>query len=138
MIKRWIGLNTHSSDNTLPWWFPGLIFFTFFFFPVFKMIITTPLDGKVFLFYLKNQNIYLKIMLYIYFARKILKILIIVSVLLMKKIYAKYCLITAIALASFTPLNVYADSPLTSINFWSLSKEKLVLKTGKKKGKKLL
>ena len=56
----------------------------------------------------------------------------------MKKIYAKYCLITAIALASFTPLNVYADSPLTSINFWSLSKEKLVLKTGKKKGKKLL
>ena len=56
----------------------------------------------------------------------------------MKEIYAKYCLIIVIALASFTPIPVYADSPLTSINFWSLSKEKLVLKTGEKKGKKLL
>ena len=56
----------------------------------------------------------------------------------MKKDYVKYCLIIVIALASFSPIHVYADSPLTSINFWSISKEKLVLKTGKKKGKKLL
>ena len=56
----------------------------------------------------------------------------------MKKNYVKYCLIIVIALASFSPIHVHADSPLTSINFWSISKEKLVLKTGKKKGKKLL
>jgi hypothetical protein len=32
--------------------------------------------------------------------------------------------------------NSYADSPLTAINFWSLSKEKLVIRTGKKGGKR--
>lgn len=34
--------------------------------------------------------------------------------------------------------NTYADSPLTSIEFWELSESKLVLKIGKKQGKKRL
>ena len=56
----------------------------------------------------------------------------------MLRICKKYHLIAIGFLTLSMSFNSYADSPLTSINFWSLSKEKLVIRTGKKEGKKKL
>ena len=51
---------------------------------------------------------------------------------------SKYHTIAISFLALLLSFNAQADSPLTSIKFWNLSNEKLVLKTGKKPGKKTL
>lgn len=56
----------------------------------------------------------------------------------MRIVCKKYHLIAIGFLTLSMSFNSYADSPLTSINFWSLSKEKLVIRTGKKEGKKKL
>ena len=56
----------------------------------------------------------------------------------MRIVCKKYHLIVIGFLTLSMSFNSYADSPLTAINFWSLSKEKLVIRTGKKGGKKKL
>ena len=56
----------------------------------------------------------------------------------MRIVCKKYHLIVIGFLTFLMSFNSYADSPLTAINFWSLSKEKLVIRTGKKGGKKKL
>jgi hypothetical protein len=56
----------------------------------------------------------------------------------MLRICIKYRFIAVGFLTFLMSFNSYADSPLTSIQFWSLSNENLVIRTGEKQGKKKL